>query len=79
MLNTVPLIALAYGWSGDKGDMVNIGIICCDPKHFEYLKQYLTSQVKIMILILYYFYAIFISQMIFIKWIIMIVFDYLAI
>jgi len=42
---TVPLIAMAMGRSGDKGDMANIGIICRDPSYYQHLKHHLTSQV----------------------------------
>jgi hypothetical protein len=44
-LMTVPLISLALGRSGDKGDNANIGIIARKPEYFEYLKEHLTSDV----------------------------------
>jgi len=44
MVNTVPLVSLCLGRSGDKGDVANIGIICRNPEHFEYVKQHLTAR-----------------------------------
>jgi hypothetical protein len=38
------LINLAYGRSGDKGDVCNIGIIARDPKYLPYLKRSITEQ-----------------------------------
>lgn len=44
---SVPLIALAHGRSGDKGDTSNVAILARDPAHFAHLKQVLTvSRVK---------------------------------
>lgn len=40
----VPLIALANGRSGDKGDICNIGILARKPEYFPLLKQALTSE-----------------------------------
>ncbi len=41
----VPLIALAWGRSGDKGNKANIGIIARDPTYLPYIYQALTEQV----------------------------------
>ncbi|KAL7322761.1 hypothetical protein PS15p_211718 [Mucor circinelloides] len=41
----VKLIDLAYGRSGDKGDVSNIGIIARDPIFYPYIKRSLTAQV----------------------------------
>ncbi|KAK4509529.1 uncharacterized protein ATC70_007881 [Mucor velutinosus] len=41
----VKLIDLAYGRSGDKGDVSNIGIIARDPTFYPYIKRSLTAQV----------------------------------
>lgn len=41
---TVPLIKLAHGRSGDKGDVCNIGIICRRPEHFNLIKSQLTEE-----------------------------------
>jgi hypothetical protein len=38
----VPLIALAHGRSGDKGDIANIGILARDPAFVPILRQHLT-------------------------------------
>ena len=40
----VPLIDIAYGRSGDKGDKANIGIIARDQKYFPALCHYLTEE-----------------------------------
>jgi hypothetical protein len=40
----VPLIALAYARSGDKGDMSNIGVIARRPEYVQLLRTQLTSQ-----------------------------------
>lgn len=40
---TVPLIDIAYGRSGDKGDSSNIGIIARDPKWLPYIAEQLTA------------------------------------
>ena len=42
---TVPLLALVYGRSGDKGNNANIGIICRDPTHYSHISEHLTPQV----------------------------------
>jgi hypothetical protein len=41
----VPLIRLAHGRSGDKGDTANIGIIARDPRLMTVLRQALTAEV----------------------------------
>jgi len=41
----VPLVALAWGRSGDKGDKANVGIIARDPAYFGYICDALTSAV----------------------------------
>ncbi|KAI7882441.1 DUF1446-domain-containing protein [Lichtheimia hyalospora FSU 10163] len=38
------LINLAYGRSGDKGDVCNIGIIARDPRYYPYIKRSITGQ-----------------------------------
>jgi hypothetical protein len=40
----VPLIQLAYGRSGDKGDVSNIGIIARDPRYTPFIKRSITEQ-----------------------------------
>ena len=40
----VPLIKLAYGRSGDKGDSANIGIIARDAKYLPYIRAALTQE-----------------------------------
>ena len=40
----VPLIALAWGRSGDKGNKANIGIIARDPQYLPYICNTLTEQ-----------------------------------
>lgn len=40
---TVPLIALAWGRSGDKADMFNVGIIARDPADLPYISAALTE------------------------------------
>jgi hypothetical protein len=40
----VPLIALAHGRSGDKGDTANIGIVARDPAHLPKLRAQLTPE-----------------------------------
>jgi hypothetical protein len=42
----VPLIAIAYGRSGDKGDVANIGIIGRELRFFPLLKQQVTEEVS---------------------------------
>ncbi|NKF20994.1 acyclic terpene utilization AtuA family protein [Solimonas marina] len=39
----VPLIALAYGRSGDKGDAANIGVLARKPEYVEILRAQLTA------------------------------------
>ncbi|KAG1054973.1 hypothetical protein G6F43_003040 [Rhizopus delemar] len=39
------LINVAYGRSGDKGDVCNIGIIARDPKYLPYIKRSITEEV----------------------------------
>jgi len=39
----VPLVRLAWGRSGDKGDKANIGVIARDPAHLPYLWETLTE------------------------------------
>ena len=41
---TVPLIALAHGRSGDKGDKANIGIVARRPEHLAWLSAWLTPE-----------------------------------
>mgnify|MGYP006940086843 CR=1 FL=1 len=41
----VPLLTIAQGRSGDKGDIANIGIIARKPEYFEVIKRQLDSQV----------------------------------
>ncbi|MFT4613423.1 MAG: hypothetical protein ACI9NT_000562 [Bacteroidia bacterium] len=40
----VPLIALAFGRSGDKGDKANVGIIARKPEYLPYIWQALTEE-----------------------------------
>jgi hypothetical protein len=40
----VPLIALAHGRSGDKGDIANIGILARDPAFLPVLRRHLTAE-----------------------------------
>jgi len=40
---TVPLIALAYGRSGDKGDSANIGVLARRPEFVPLLRRWLTA------------------------------------
>jgi hypothetical protein len=42
---TVPLIALAYGRSGDKGDSANIGVLARRPEFVPVLRRWLTADV----------------------------------
>ncbi|KAI7857121.1 hypothetical protein BDC45DRAFT_436383 [Circinella umbellata] len=39
------LISIAYGRSGDKGDVSNVGIIARDPKYLPYIKRSVTEEV----------------------------------
>jgi hypothetical protein len=41
---TVPLIALAFGRSGDKGDIANIGVIARDAAFLPWLRRALTPE-----------------------------------
>jgi len=41
---TVPLIRLAHGRSGDKGDKANVGIVARSPEHLPLLSAWLTPQ-----------------------------------
>ncbi len=41
---TVPLIALAYGRSGDKGDSANIGVLARRPEFVPLLRRWLTAE-----------------------------------
>jgi len=40
----VPLVALAWGRSGDKGDTANIGVIARDPAYLPILREQLTAE-----------------------------------
>lgn len=42
MARQIPLRDLAYARSGDKGDIVNIGVMAKDDKSYALLKQHLT-------------------------------------
>ena len=42
---TVPLIRMAHGRSGDKGDMANIGIVARKPEYLPLLREQLTAAV----------------------------------
>ena len=41
---SVPLVKLAWGRSGDKGDHSNIGIIARKPEYIPYIRQALTEE-----------------------------------
>lgn len=41
---SVPLIRLAYGRSGDKGDAANIGVLARKPEYLPYLREQLTAE-----------------------------------
>lgn len=41
---TVPLLALAHGRSGDKGNHANIAVIAYNTTGYEYLKEHLTAE-----------------------------------
>lgn len=43
-LKIVPLIELAYGRSGDKGDSANIGVLARKPEHLPLLREQLTAE-----------------------------------
>lgn len=45
MARQVPLRDLAYARSGDKGDIVNIGVMAKDEKAYALLKRHLTPEV----------------------------------
>jgi hypothetical protein len=36
---------LAHARTGDKGNTLNVSVICRDPRHFEHLRAYLTADV----------------------------------
>jgi hypothetical protein len=40
----VPLIALAWGRSGDKGNLFNVGVIARKPEYMPYIRSYLTPE-----------------------------------
>jgi hypothetical protein len=42
-VSTVPLIALAHGRSGDKGDIANIGVLARRPEFVSALRQHVTA------------------------------------
>ncbi len=42
----MPLIALCYGRSGDKGDSSNIALIAREPRFFPLLKAAVTAEVQ---------------------------------
>ena len=44
MARQVPLRDLAYARSGDKGDVVNIGVMAKDEKAYALLKRHLTPE-----------------------------------
>jgi hypothetical protein len=39
-----PLSSIAHGRSGDKGDVVNIGVIALEPRHYPVLVRELTAE-----------------------------------
>lgn len=41
---TVQLVELAHARSGDKGDVVNIGVIACEPAHYSLIANALTAR-----------------------------------
>ena len=41
---SVKLVELAHARSGDKGDVVNIGVIAYEPEHYPLLVDALTAQ-----------------------------------
>jgi len=41
---SVPLIALAWGRSGDKGNLFNVGVIARKPEYMPYIRSYLTPE-----------------------------------
>ena len=42
--DTVPLIALAWGRSGDKGNLYNVGVIARRPEYFPHIRTALTEE-----------------------------------
>ena len=40
----VKLVQLAHARSGDKGDVVNIGVVACEPEHYPLLAETLTAE-----------------------------------
>lgn len=40
----IPLSRIAHGRSGDKGDLVNIGVLAFDDRHYPVLVRELTSE-----------------------------------
>jgi hypothetical protein len=42
--HSVPLVRLAWGRSGDKGDSANIGILARRPEYLPYIRAALTSE-----------------------------------
>ena len=45
MESTVQLRDIAYARSGDKGDVINIGVMAKDTDSYELLKKHLTAEV----------------------------------
>ncbi len=43
-LSSVPLVALAWGRSGDKGDLFNVGVIARRPDYLPYIRAALTPE-----------------------------------
>ncbi|RDV00633.1 AtuA-related protein [Trinickia dinghuensis] len=35
---------LAHSRTGDKGNTLNVSVICRDPKHYEHLRRHLTTE-----------------------------------
>jgi hypothetical protein len=44
LTETVPLLGLAWGRSGDKGDMFNVGVIARRPEYLPYIRDALTEE-----------------------------------
>ena len=44
-MSTVPLLTIAHGRSGDKGNHANVAVIAYTPAGFDWLKQHLTADV----------------------------------
>jgi len=38
------LLDFCFGRSGDKGDAVNVGLICRDPAHYDWLRETVTAE-----------------------------------